>query len=65
MDVKKCGHSKSDARAANHIFLKSLDCLETLENGYNLKAIMFSAPKLIWPPWPVHLGAENMISFKL
>ena len=43
--VKKCGHSKSDARAANHIFLKSLDCLETLENGYNLKEIMFSAPK--------------------
>ena len=48
MDVKKCGHSKSDARAANHIFLKSKDskdCLETLENGYNLKAILFSAPK--------------------
>ena len=22
-------------------------------------------PKLIWPPWPAHLGVENMISFKL
>ena len=22
-------------------------------------------PRLIWPPWPAHLGAEKIISFKL
>ena len=57
MDVKKCGHSKSDARAANHIFLRPLDCLETLENGYNWKEMVFSAPK-----WAGQAGQISLLS---
>ena len=65
MDVKKCGHSKSDARAPNHIFLKSLDCLETLENGYNLKAIMFSAPKLAGQGGQISFGPLGPLKSKV
>ena len=33
INVKKGGNGKWDARAATELFLKSLDCLEILENG--------------------------------
>ena len=58
MDLKKRGHFKSDARAANHKFLKPLDCLETLKNGYNLKAVMFSAPKWAGQGGQISLGGS-------
>ena len=45
INVKKSGNGKWDARAATQIILKSLDCLEILENGCNWKEMMFSAPK--------------------
>ena len=47
MHVKKSGNVKWNARAAAQIILKSLDCLEILENGDNLKEMMFSAPKWV------------------
>ena len=44
MHVKKSGNVKWNARAAAQIILKSLDCLEILENGYDLKEMIFYAP---------------------
>ena len=58
INVKKSGNVKWDARAASQIILKSLDCLEILENGYNLKEMIFSAPKWAGQGGQISLGGS-------
>ena len=59
INVKKSGNVKWDARAASQIILKSLDCLEILENGYNLKEMIFSAPKWAGQGGQISLGPSS------
>ena len=54
INVKKSGNVKWDAK----IILKCLDCLEILENGYNLKALMLSAPKWVSQTSQISLGGS-------
>ena len=56
MHVKKSDNVKWNARAAAQIILKSLDCLEILENGYNWKEMLFSAPKWASKASQISLG---------
>ena len=58
INVNKSGHGKWDARAATQVILKSLDWLEILENGYNLKKMNFSAPKWACQACQISLGGS-------
>ena len=58
INVKKSGNGKWDARAATQVILKSLDWLEILENGYNLKKMNFSAPKWACQACQISLGGS-------
>ena len=58
INVKKSGNVKWDARAATQVILKSLDWLEILENGYNLKEMIFSAPKWVSQVSQISLGGS-------
>ena len=64
INVKKSGYVKWDARAASQIILKSLDCLEILENGYNWKEMMFSAPKWACQACQISLGIHLHVKFE-
>ena len=50
------GAMVNEMPAATQVILKSLDWLEILENGYNLKEMIFSAPKWVSQVSQISLG---------